>query len=45
MRKYYEIKNGKVKYDKFTTFINNNEWTLTVLFIISLLIVGIVEMI
>lgn len=43
MRKYYEIKNGKIKYDKLTTFINNNEWTLVLVVILSLLVVGIVE--
>lgn len=43
MRKYYEIKNGKIKYDRLTTFINNNEWTLILVVVLSLLVVGIIE--
>lgn len=33
--------NGKI--DRFTTYINNNEWAMPVWFILSVILCGIVE--
>ena len=37
---YYDA-NGKI--DRFATYINNHEWVMPVFFIISIILVGIVE--
>lgn len=37
---YYDA-NGKI--DRFTTYINNNGWMMPVWFILSVILVGIVE--
>lgn len=42
--RYYTInKNGKIKFDRAATFINNNEWYLPLILILSTILVGIVE--
>lgn len=35
--------NEKGQVDKFTTYINNHDWCLPVFFIISVILVGLVE--
>ena len=37
----YYNENGQV--DKFATYINNNDWCLPVMFILSVLVIGFVE--
>lgn len=37
---YYDA-NGKI--DKFATYINNNDWVMPVWFILSVILIGIVE--
>lgn len=35
--------NGKGEIDKFATYINNQDWCLPVMFILSVLVMGLVE--
>ena len=42
--KYYTLnKNGKIKIDRFATYINNHDWVMPVVFIVLVILTGIVE--
>lgn len=42
--RYYKInKQGRIELDKFTTYINNHDWVMPVVFTVLIILTGIVE--
>lgn len=42
--RYYKINNkGQIELDRFTTYINNHDWVMPVVFTVLVILTGIVE--